>query len=124
MLLGLNRQAADCVDWQEAKNFDFYNLPANKSTEQTSWQDIAKMPHLRKNEALKILKSSTCKHTKIATWMDEYLMVVEFKDGKRLKFKVSGYGGFLYQPQGQFYYVAEPDRDHWQEIILAVRKLK
>lgn len=116
--------ADGCVDWREAKNFDFYNLPPNKSTEQTSWDEISKMPHLRNNEALKILQSSACKDTKIATWMDEYLLVVEFKNGKKIKLKVSGYGGFLYEPKGRFYYVSKSDQDKWQQIILAITKLK
>ncbi|MET3879713.1 hypothetical protein [Chitinophaga sp. OAE865] len=56
--------ADGCVDWRKAKNLDFYNLPSNKSTEQTSWDEISKMPHLRNNEALKILQNSACKDTK------------------------------------------------------------
>ena len=120
-LLYFNTNEEQCVNWNEARNFYFYNLPINVTTERIQWADIDKLKPIKINNAARILGSSECKKQKIAIWKDEYLLVVEFNDGKKRKFKVSGYGGFLYDPGRKFYFVQEKDKDEWQSVIQKLR---
>jgi hypothetical protein len=106
-----------CVKWSEAKNFYFYQLPRGTNTERIKWSDIEKIDGIKINEAASILSRSECKSPRITLWKDEYMLVVEFIDGKKRKFKVSGYGGFLYEPGQRFYFVQDKDKDKWQSII-------
>lgn len=110
-------QEKPCVDWKTATNFYFYQLPKGKSPEKLSWQEITALKPIRLNEAGEILKASTCKPSEVLTWMEEYLLVVSFKNGIKKKFIISNYGGFLSEIGGQLYYVADQDREKWQTIL-------
>ncbi|WP_436487787.1 hypothetical protein [Chitinophaga sp. ARDCPP14] len=119
--LYFNTNEQQCVNWKEARTFHFYNLPRNVTTERIKWPDIEKLKPVKINNAARILSNSECKEQTMAIWKDEYLLIVEFNDGKKRKFKVSGYGGFLYEPGGKFYFVQEKDRDEWQSVIQALK---
>lgn len=110
-------QSKPCVDWTTAKNFDFYEIPRGKAPERMQWTEIEHLKHVRLNNAASILQRSTCKNRTLTTWMDQYLLVVEFKSGKKEKFIVSGYGYFLCELDGMFYYINESDQEQWQSIL-------
>ncbi|HEY8955092.1 hypothetical protein [Chitinophaga sp.] len=110
-----------CVNWNDVHNLSFYNLPRNVTTERIKWEDIEKLKPIKINSAIQILSHSECKGQRATIWKDEYLLVVEFNNKKRRKFKVSGYGGFLYEPGRKFYFVQEKDKTEWQSIIQTIR---
>jgi hypothetical protein len=110
-------QSKPCVNWTTAKNFDFYRIPRGKVPERMQWPEIENLKHVRLNNAAPLLQRSTCKNRKVTTWMDQYLLVVEFKDGKKEKFIISGYGYFLCELDGMFYYIQESDQEQWQSIL-------
>lgn len=117
----ININEDQCVNWDDAHNLYFYNLPRNLTTERIKWEDIEKLKPIRIDRAMQILSNSECKGQRPTIWKDEYLLVVEFNNGKKRKFKVSGYGGFLYDPGRKFYFVQEKDRTEWQSIIQTIR---
>lgn len=116
-----NTNEDQCVNWNNAHNFYFYNLPRGVTTERITWEDIGKLKAIKINKAMGILSNSECKGQTATIWKDEYLLVVQFNDGKKKKFKVSGYGGFLYDPGRKFYFVLEKDKNEWQSIIQSIK---